>query len=124
MPPRVTNLIWIVRAVVLATGDVSVKAGTVGVVVRFVTSSTTVRHAVSLNGTLGHEARAFREYTYPWDSSALFVMHSDGLGSRWSLEGYRGLRQKPPSIVAAVLYRDFSRQRDDVTVVVGREVVM
>ena len=79
------------------------------------------RHTVSLNGTLGHEARAFREYSYPWESDAMFVMHSDGLGTHWSLDDYRGLQQRHPAIVAAVLYRDFSRQRDDVTVVVGRE---
>ena len=41
-----------------------------------------VRHAVSLNGTLGHQAREFREYSYPWERDAIFVMHSDGLGSR------------------------------------------
>jgi anti-sigma regulatory factor (Ser/Thr protein kinase) len=79
------------------------------------------RHAVSLNGTLGHEARAFREYSYPWDHEALFVMYSDGLGSHWSLDDYPGLRLRHPATVAAVLYRDFSRQRDDVTVVVARE---
>ena len=38
-----------------------------------------MRHAVSLNGTLGHEARTFREYPYPWEADALLVMHSDGL---------------------------------------------
>ena len=79
------------------------------------------RHTVSLNGTLGHQARTFREYSYPWESDAMFVMHSDGLGTHWSLDDYRGLQQRHPAIVAAVLYRDFSRQRDDVTVVVGRE---
>jgi hypothetical protein len=79
------------------------------------------RHTVSLNGTLGHEARTFREYSYPWESDAMFVMHSDGLGTHWSLDDYRGLQQHHPAVVAAVLYRDFSRQRDDVTVVVGRE---
>jgi hypothetical protein len=51
----------------------------------------------------------------------MFVMHSDGLSTHWSLDDYRGLRQRHPAIVAAVLYRDFSRRRDDVTVVVGRE---
>jgi anti-sigma regulatory factor (Ser/Thr protein kinase) len=82
-----------------------------------------VRHTVSLNGTLGHEARVFREYSYPWDRDSLFVMYSDGLGSHWSLDNYPGLWRRHPALVAAVLYRDFSRQRDDVTVVVGREAV-
>jgi anti-sigma regulatory factor (Ser/Thr protein kinase) len=79
------------------------------------------RHTVSMNGTLGHEARQFRAYSYPWAADAVFVLSSDGLGSHWSLDEYRGIRQRHPATIAAVLYRDFSRQRDDVTVVVGAE---
>jgi hypothetical protein len=79
------------------------------------------RRTVSQNGTLGHQARTFHEYSYPWEPDAMFVMHSDGLGTHWSLDDYRGLGQRHPAVIAAVLYRDFSRQRDDVTVVVGRE---
>jgi anti-sigma regulatory factor (Ser/Thr protein kinase) len=81
-----------------------------------------IRQAVSHNGTLGHEARVIREYMYPWSSRTTIVMHSDGLTSRWSLDGHRGLRQRDAAIIAAVLYRDHSRGRDDVTVIVGREV--
>ncbi len=79
------------------------------------------RRAVSQDGTLGHQVRHFREYAYPWDADTLLVMHSDGLTSHWSLDAYPGLRMRRPALVAAVLYRDFSRQRDDVTVVVARE---
>ena len=80
-----------------------------------------IRHAVSHNGTLGHQARIFREYTYPWPEESLLVMHSDGLGSHWSLANYPGLRLRHPGVIAGVLYRDFNRGRDDVTVVVARE---
>jgi anti-sigma regulatory factor (Ser/Thr protein kinase) len=80
-----------------------------------------IRHAVSHNGTLGHEARLFREYAYPWTADSLVVMSSDGLRDQWSLSQYPGLQQRHPSTIAAVLYRDFSRQRDDVTVLVCRE---
>ena len=79
-----------------------------------------VRHMVSRNGTAGHEARRFDEFTYPWPSGALVVVHSDGLGSHWDLGRYPGLVARQPGLVAGVLYRDFSRQRDDVTVVVAR----
>jgi hypothetical protein len=78
------------------------------------------RQAVSNSGTLGHQARHFREYTYPWSDDASFVMHSDGLTSHWSLNGYQGLGVRHPTVIAAVLYRDFTRHRDDVTVLVGR----
>ena len=79
------------------------------------------RQAVSHNGTLGHEARLFREYTYPWSDNAVIVMHSDGLTTHWSLDAYRGLGQRHPVVIASVLYRDFNRGRDDVTVLVGKE---
>jgi anti-sigma regulatory factor (Ser/Thr protein kinase) len=79
------------------------------------------RQTVTHNGTLGHRATHFREYSYPWDPQGLLVMHSDGLASHWSLDSYPGLRARHPAIVAGVLYRDFNRARDDVTVVVGRE---
>jgi len=79
-----------------------------------------IRRAVSLNGTLGHEARHFREYSYPWEAGAVAVLHSDGLGSHWTLDENRGIRRHDPVVIAATLYRDFCRQRDDVTVVVGK----
>jgi anti-sigma regulatory factor (Ser/Thr protein kinase) len=99
----------------------SISVAGVGNISTAVCGSGPVRQAVSHNGTLGHEARYFKEYSYPWESGALLVMHSDGLSSHWSLEPYPGLRARHPALIAAMLYRDFSRGRDDVTVVVGRE---
>jgi hypothetical protein len=80
-----------------------------------------MRQTVSHNGTLGHEARHFRDYTYPWQPESLLAMHSDGLKTQWSLDEYPGVKARHPAIAASVLYRDYSRQRDDVTVVVVRE---
>lgn len=76
---------------------------------------------VSYNGTVGHEVRKIQEFVYPWPKGGLLVMHSDGLGSQWRLDRYPGLVTKHPSLIAGVLYRDFNRGRDDVTVLVVRE---
>lgn len=105
----------------LGRGEATLQFAGVGNVSGVVLSAASQRQMVSSNGTLGHQARGFREFTYPWDSGALLVMHSDGLATHWKLDAYPGLRERHPSVVAAVLYRDFSRQRDDVTVVVARE---
>lgn len=78
------------------------------------------RRLVSHNGTAGHEARKIQEFAYPWPSDGLLIMSSDGLGTRWDLDAYPGLSVRHPAVIAGVLYRDFSRRRDDVTVVVGR----
>ncbi len=79
------------------------------------------RHMVSHNGIAGHEARKFQEFTYPWTRGSLLVLHSDGLNTRWNLEAHAGLALRHPSMIAGLLYRDFERKTDDVTVVVGRE---
>lgn len=76
---------------------------------------------VSYNGTVGHEVRKIQEFVYQWPKGGLLVMHSDGLGTQWRLDRYPGLVAKHPSLIAGVLYRDFNRGRDDVTVLVVRE---
>jgi anti-sigma regulatory factor (Ser/Thr protein kinase) len=82
-----------------------------------------VRHLVSHAGTAGHEVRKISEFTAPWSSRSLLVMHSDGLQTRWSFDAYPGLLERHPSLIAGVLYRDYARGRDDVTVVVVREAI-
>ncbi len=76
---------------------------------------------VSHNGTAGHSAGRIQEFAYPVPPQATIVMFSDGLSSHWDLSLYSGLARRPATLIAGVLYRDFSRRRDDVTVVVARE---
>jgi anti-sigma regulatory factor (Ser/Thr protein kinase) len=110
-------------AVMRIDGDLRVvRFAGVGNIAATIVSNGHSRQAVSHNGTLGHQARHFREFSYPWDDHALLVMCSDGLTTHWSLDGYDGLARRHPAIVAGVLYRDFSRGRDDVTVLVCRQV--
>ena len=78
------------------------------------------RNMASHNGTAGVEARKIKAFTYPWPDDATLVLHSDGLGTHWSLEKYPGLVNKHPAIVAGVLFRDHQRPRDDSTVVVAK----
>ncbi|MBE9001791.1 MULTISPECIES: SpoIIE family protein phosphatase [unclassified Nostoc] len=77
-------------------------------------------HLISNNGTVGHEIRKIQEFSYPWYANGLLIMHSDGLDTKWQLDRYPGLSQKHPSLIAGVLYRDFNRDRDDVTVLVAK----
>jgi anti-sigma regulatory factor (Ser/Thr protein kinase) len=79
------------------------------------------RQMVSNNGTIGQEPARIKEFEYPWSSDTLLVMHSDGVQTRWQLDSYPGLRRRHPAVIAGVLYRDFSRGRDDVGIVVARE---
>jgi anti-sigma regulatory factor (Ser/Thr protein kinase) len=70
----------------------------------------------SHNGTVGAQMPRFSEFSHHWPQDGLLILHTDGLGSRWDLDNYPGLIRRHPSIIAGVLYRDFSRRRDDVAV--------
>ncbi len=78
---------------------------------------------VSYNGTVGHEVRKIQNFNYSLMRGGLLIMHSDGLRTQWRLDRYPGLFTKHPSLIAGVLYRDFNRERDDVTVLAAREVI-
>jgi hypothetical protein len=73
-----------------------------------------------VNGTVGQGTLRVREFDYAWSPGSVLVMASDGLGTRWSLDDYPGLAARHPALVAAVLYRDHARGRDDVTVLAVR----
>lgn len=76
------------------------------------------RQLVSHNGIVGSNMRKVQVFDAPWTTDTLMVLHSDGIGSRWHLGDYPGLAACHPAVVAGVLYRDFGRGRDDVTVLV------
>lgn len=79
------------------------------------------RSMVSHHGVLGHSIHRGNEFVYPWPPRSLVVLHSDGVGTHWDLARYPGLVRRHPTVIAAALYRDFHRQRDDATVVAIRE---
>lgn len=82
-------------------------------------SGGSVRRFVSMNGIAGHTAERLQEFIYPCDGPGLVVvLHSDGLSANWSLDRYPGLAGRHPGLIAAVLYRDLGRGRDDATVLV------
>ena len=85
-----------------------------------VLSDGAVRTTISRNGTAGHHVRRIQEYEYPFVSESHFIMHSDGLVSSWTVDSYAGLMSRHPTLIAGVLYRDFRRDRDDVTVLVAK----
>jgi hypothetical protein len=104
---------------VFASAERGTFAG-VGNIVCRVEGSTANRHLVSHNGTVGHMMRKVQEFAFPWPRGALLILHSDGLGTHWDLGTYPGLATRHPALIAAVLYRDYDRGRDDVSVVVIR----
>lgn len=114
------------RGAAAAVAHVDVRRRTVtyagvGNIAAAILSSSGDRRMVSHGGIVGHDARRIHEFTYPWPDDAVLVMATDGLVTQWDATAYPGLLSRAPSLIAAVLYRDFSRRRDDTTVLVARQ---
>ena len=92
----------------------------VGNISACVIDATTRRAMVSSNGIVGHNLHRSQEYRYPWARGALLVAHTDGIDTHWDLAAFPGLADCHPSVIAAMLYREHSRGRDDAGVVIAR----
>ena len=79
------------------------------------------RHMIPQNGIVGHNMPRIQPTEMAWPAGGRLVMHSDGIASRWRIDRYPGLLARHPALIAGVLFRDFSRARDDATVLVLRE---
>ncbi len=84
--------------------------------------SQSCQHLMSVNGTAGHHLHQLREFSYPWPENGTLILHSDGLVSATGLDAHPGLALRDPSLIAGLLYRDYSRGNDDATVVVVKDV--
>lgn len=78
------------------------------------------RSMVSHAGIVGHNVHKSQEFRYAWAGDALMVAHSDGLETQWDLGEYPGIADCHAALIAAMLYREHARKRDDCTVLVAR----
>jgi anti-sigma regulatory factor (Ser/Thr protein kinase) len=85
-----------------------------------VTDGLSRNHLVSHNGIVGHNMRKLQLFTLPFPRRSLYIMHSDGIKTQWDLAAYPGLHLCHPALIAAIIYRDFARERDDASVFVAR----
>ncbi|NML30298.1 ATP-binding protein [Paraburkholderia antibiotica] len=92
----------------------------IGNIAASVWTSHSHRHLVSHAGIAGHQMHKAQTFQLDWPRDALLILHSDGLATRWDLNRYPGLTLRHPALIAAALYRDFARGRDDLTVFVAR----
>jgi hypothetical protein len=93
----------------------------VGNVAGVLASNGMLRRMVTMPGTAGHNARKIQSFDYPFEDG-LIVLCSDGVSTSWNFSRYPGIQFAHPALIAAILYRDFGRKRDDATVLVGKWV--
>ena len=106
-------------AVVRVEGE-EVRFAGVGNITGSVITDATTRHMVSHPGIVGHQMSRVQEFIYPWNDRSLLVLASDGIKTQWRLDAYPGISRRHPTLIAATIWRDFSRGRDDATVVVAQ----
>lgn len=92
----------------------------VGNISAAILSSGPVQRPVSHNGTVGHTLRKVQEFTYGIEPDDILVMHSDGISTGWTIDEYPRILGHHPAVIAASIYRDYNRDRDDATVVAVR----
>jgi hypothetical protein len=95
-------------------------SGVGNIVGSVIDSAGKTRPLMSHNGIVGVEARKLQQFEHDWHDGDLLVMHSDGMSARWKLNDYPGLARADTGVIAATLYRDGKRGRDDTTIIVAR----
>ncbi|QNF32246.1 ATP-binding protein [Adhaeribacter swui] len=79
------------------------------------------RSIIAYNGIVGHNLpNTIHDHQLPWNHTNVLVLHSDGLKSRWDLSKHPDLLNHDTSVIAAVLYKEWTRKTDDTLVLVGR----
>ena len=91
----------------------------IGNVAGMIVAAGQTKRMVSMAGTAGFNARKIQAFDYPFEHG-LVILYSDGLASSLTLDRYTNLAVLHPSLIAAILYRDFTRHRDDATVLVAK----
>ncbi|WP_077002892.1 ATP-binding SpoIIE family protein phosphatase [Variovorax sp. KK3] len=107
-----------VFAMRVGAGDVAYAGA--GNVLGRVVSGTFDKSLLTPHGTLGLQARRFEAMRMPLPLHATVILHSDGVVSRWDAGGLGPLLHRDPVLLAARIYADFSRGRDDVCILALR----
>jgi anti-sigma regulatory factor (Ser/Thr protein kinase) len=87
-------------------------------------NGTRSQHLLDHPGTIGTRLPlpTVRLQHTPWQPGSTLVLVSDGIRSVWSLEDHPRLLEHHPSVVAAVIEREYARPTDDATVLVVRHI--
>ena len=113
------------RGAVMAVAAIDVTAGKlrfsgVGNVAAVVYTGEESHHLLSVEGVVGYNARSIKMQEFDWHAGSTIILSSDGVSTRWNMARYPGLLQRHPSLIAAVVHRDFGRDTDDATVLVAK----
>ena len=109
-----------VAVAIVDPGQKHVAYGGIGNIAGLIAENGAVRRMMSYNGTAGRGVWKVQAFSYPFQDVPVVVMHSDGLATHWSLDKHPALLKHDPVVIAATLYRDHGRGRDDCAVLVWK----
>jgi hypothetical protein len=79
------------------------------------------KNFLSYNGIIGMNLPGtMNNHTLPFERGQLILMGSDGLQSRWDITRYTSIHRYDLTILAAAIYKDYARQTDDTSILIGR----
>ena len=93
----------------------------VGNIVTRLSGSLGMKGYMAQNGIIGHNMPPrLIEQEMPYERNQLLVLTSDGLRTQWNPARYPGIGNYDPSVLAAIIYKEYARHTDDMSVVVGK----
>jgi len=81
------------------------------------------RNHMPYNGTLGlNIPTSMKASEYTLEKNQSLIMSSDGIRTRWDINKYVAIHRFDPFILAATIYKDFSRDADDSSVLIAKVI--
>lgn len=94
-------------------------AGVGNIAARFLHFSGNGKNQISYNGIVGHNIpNTINDQQISFNEYSLLVLCSDGIQSRWDIAKYSGIGKCDLSVLAAAIYKDYSRRNDDNSVII------
>jgi len=103
-------------------GKMSLDYAGIGNVITRIYGSSTPARPVNNNGMISTTVPSFRVSQYRWSKEHVIVMTTDGISEKNDPAKYPGLIDRHPMIIAGVLFRDYARDTDDATILVGGKI--
>ena len=94
-----------------------VGVGNIGIHVR----STAPIKPISKNGIVGYRLPRLKEFAYPYSPGDIFVLHTDGISNRFTLDNAMWMQEaQDVQTLADEIAQDFGKENDDLTVIIAR----
>lgn len=108
----------VANVIVYDTAKVAWTSAGVGNISLRLINPLTIKNHLSYNGIVGHNIPGtMSAYQYSGAEFALAVLCSDGIKSKWEINRHPQIGRYDLSILNAIIYKDFARKTDDMSVV-------